>query len=337
MLLIQTSDSPEEMKAAVESAGLKLDEASTERAGDTAGEPEPEGEAVASEPETQTGDTAGEGEGEPATAPEPAANEQVPQKRKPGSQVQKEKNLLLQAELDRLKQENAQLKQKSAGDTAGEKKPPAAQAKPKPKWEDFADAEDQQAAYTEALVDWKADQREAERAAQVAQQQDVQARKAVDDNWKAAQDRAREKHDDYDATLEGAHVFNGIMSMLLMERADGGELAYLLAKNPEEALKIAHASNVPENPSPDAIRKAQLIAVEGFARLQARSEANASTAARQSAPPAQEVVPSKTAPRPPAKANGAAPASSGAIDYDAIARSNSPLRNYRAAAKRHGA
>ena len=151
------------------------------------------------------------------------------------------------SELERLQQENERLKQGS---------PIQAAEKPKPSRDDFYDHDDPDAAYMDALTDWKLEQREvvqrqseAERAAQLAAEE---AKRKIEstvnghyeraerligevgiapDAYQAADTRVREAAD---AVMSG--MGDAVVDTLIAQVGEGSEkLFYFLGKN-EAAL-----------------------------------------------------------------------------------------------------
>ncbi len=120
---------------------------------------------------------------------------------------------------------------------------PAPEAAKKPAIEDFKTADE----YLEALSDWKAsekvnealskrDREAAERAQQTAQQTREQS-------WSARMDAARKSMPDLDEVIGNADVpISGAMREAMLDSDKGPELAYHLAKNPNEAARIAGLS-----------------------------------------------------------------------------------------------
>lgn len=351
MLHIQASDSPELIQAAVEAAGYTLapEAKPAEAAGEPAGTTE---EAKVEEQEPASPETPGEAAGESsedesAAAPEAATQEQAPPangKRKPGSQVEKEKRLAAEAENQRLREQLEALKQKPSAETAGAPTPaetPKVEAEAAPKWEDFEKSDDQHRDYTAAVAAHAArkeirEQKATEQQAEAKRQNDAYADREAK-RWNDQLSAARTAHADFDQALS-EKVFSQAMLNIIQEPStlNGAELAYALAKHPEEALKIAQASEYPTGSTPDQVRSAHFVAARALARFE--DKYLASPAVEQSTPPAPavNVTPIKS-PRPPAKVGGSAPATSGAVDYEKVASSSSPIRDYEASLQRQRA
>lgn len=97
--------------------------------------------------------------------------------------------------------------------------------------------------YVEALADWKADQRVSEalakRDAERASEADVRAKTAGTQAWNERQTAARETIKDYDAVIGKSSIEvapHVIQALLDSDR--GPEVAYHLAKNPEQAARL---------------------------------------------------------------------------------------------------
>lgn len=117
----------------------------------------------------------------------------------------------------------------AATPAAGEaREQPPAEAPGKPKPEDF----DTYEAYTEALTDWKLEQRERERARQEAERQ-------VFETWLARIEAARQAHPDFDEVVDSDTPVSAAMQQAILESEQGAEIAYWLGKHPEEAARIA--------------------------------------------------------------------------------------------------
>jgi hypothetical protein len=215
--------------------------------------------------------------GEPAD-PQAPANEagenKEEQKRKPGSVRQRERAERLAEENARLRTENEQLK-----------KPPAAEPKPKPKPDDFRVKDDagnltdqyDVAAYTDALTDWKVDEKLAaaetkkkEEAAKATEQTEREAaEKAYTERMTARWAKAEESMPDFTdksrecfATLQelapdpkhtrpeevqaALRRNPGIPALLeaINEYDDQGKLEYHLGSHPEEIERIAKLAPV---------------------------------------------------------------------------------------------
>jgi hypothetical protein len=104
------------------------------------------------------------------------------------------------------------------------------------------------AAYIEALTDWKVEQAVEQAVAQtLSARTAAEQAQSVDQTWKARQAKAAEAHDDYqDVVIKGAErgdwVCTPEMAAVIKESEQGAEVAYQLAKDPAEARRIAGLS-----------------------------------------------------------------------------------------------
>lgn len=101
-----------------------------------------------------------------------------------------------------------------------------------PRPDQFQNAED----YAEALAEYKADRKIAEREAQ-------QHQSKVKSGYEDRAEEARAKYHDYDEVAHGDHVrITNEMAAVILESDIGPEVAYHLGKNPDEALRISKLS-----------------------------------------------------------------------------------------------
>jgi hypothetical protein len=194
--------------------------------------------AAESAEEADTSDQSPEGEDSEPDEDEQAAEQP---RRKGGFQRRIDKLVREKRELEaRL----AALEQRLAG---GEHKPPAGEAadgtKQTPAASDHADGKprpedfDTYEAYTEALTDWKLEQRERQRAQQ-------EAERRVFDSWMARIEAARREHPDFDEVVDSDVPVSEAMQRAILESDQGAEVAYWLGKHPEEAARIAKLSPI---------------------------------------------------------------------------------------------
>lgn len=112
----------------------------------------------------------------------------------------------------------------------------------KPQIEKFQTYEE----YTEALTDWKLDQREAKRAQADAAKVQQTAFDAKVSAYKDRETALRAKHADYDEKIDGVVIpdtpARAKFHETLLESEAGPDLAYFLASNPEEIKRIASLS-----------------------------------------------------------------------------------------------
>ena len=244
-------------------------------AGGTAADEDTESEAPAkpaaeSAEEADTSDESPEGD---ASEPDEAEEEQAP-KRKGGFQRRIDK---LVREKRELEARIAALEKRLAGGEqaageSGETRRPAAAEEGKPKPEDF----DTYEAYTEALTDWKLEQRERQRV-----QEDAQRR--VYESWMARIQAARQAHPDFDEVVDSDVPVSAAMQQAILESDNGAEIAYWLGKHPEEAERI---SKLPP-----------IAAIREIGRIEASL----------AAPPPQPKAPVTRAPKPVTPVSGGKP------------------------------
>lgn len=192
-------------------------------------------EAPARTPEAESAEEADasevslEGDEEESDSDEQPGAEQP--KRKGGFQRRIDK---LTREKRELEARIAALEAKLAGGTgktpAGEdhEPTPPGEAPGKPKPEDF----DTYEAYTEALTDWKLEQRERERARQ-------EAERRVFERWLQRIEAARQAHPDFDEVVDSDTPVSAAMQQAILESDLGAEIAYWLGKHRAEAERIS--------------------------------------------------------------------------------------------------
>lgn len=191
-------------------------------------------ETAEAKPEETAASEAGE------TATEPQAEDADAAKRR--------KRRTLEEENYRLRQKNRELREQVESRGANGDGRPAETQKPpepakRPRQEEFTDYD----AYLEAVVDWKAEQKLQERdARQMRAQSEGQIRQQQNDAAKkfaTSAEKARDKYDDFDdAVTDPDLTITPAMAAIVAEADDPGELAYHLAKNPQEARRIANMS-----------------------------------------------------------------------------------------------
>ena len=111
-----------------------------------------------------------------------------------------------------------------------------AEATPKPKLEDFDDVED----YYDALTDWKLEQHAKKSEAKTkeeAYRRDLENKAEV---YKAKAAEVAKQIPDFEQVIHDYDgPFTNVMQQALLESEMGPEVAYYLAKNPEQAEKAA--------------------------------------------------------------------------------------------------
>lgn len=186
---------------------------------------------------------------EPGTADETTEQDQDGKPKKQGG-FQKRISKLT-SDRDALIAERDQLKAQLAGSTAAkpnEPTPTPAAAAPAPNAApQFVDAEPQLedfetiAEYTKALLKWDRSKASFEVQQQEAQRRQADATKAVVDTWNQKATETKARHTDYDAALASVKdiAIPPAMQHALLESEYGPEIAYHLAKHPEELQRIA--------------------------------------------------------------------------------------------------
>lgn len=128
-------------------------------------------------------------------------------------------------------------------------KPPAAEPAPpgaaaatgKPEAKNF----DSYESYVEALTDWKIGQTKATEAKAQSEAARAAADQAAGVAWNERTEAAKATHSDFDAVMaEAAELpISKAMHVTIFESEHGPEVAYFLAKHPDEAARIAKLSD----------------------------------------------------------------------------------------------
>lgn len=182
----------------------------------------------------QDGD-AGDGEGTDDQAEDTTdAEPDPPKRRRPGKAARK---------ISRLEAENRELRERMARLEGRQDVAPAPKQtdEPEPREQDFADRDEFLVAKAEhrALKRLRAEQAESRKQETERTEQSRQA------ELQAAHARrieaARDNHDDYDKVVSAAAevTVTDTMGQAILESEQGAELVYHLAKNPDEARRIA--------------------------------------------------------------------------------------------------
>lgn len=114
----------------------------------------------------------------------------------------------------------------------------------RPKMEDFQDYE----AYLEALADWKAEEKAQRLREELKGEYEKSKAKAESDRrmeaFRAAESKFRATVTDYDEAIQDAQdtPMTQVMFDVILESEVGPNILYYLAKNPDEAERIAHLS-----------------------------------------------------------------------------------------------
>lgn len=171
---------------------------------------------------------------ESKTDDKPEGGEQKPAKKSPQERIvelahkrkeaeakaanAEKRNAELEAQLQALKAQAAPIEQK-----------------PRPQRASYASEDD----YTDALTDWKADQRIAERERQQAEARQNAEQQEVAQQWDKRQQQAIAAIPDYaDVIGKSEVIVPPYVHQALLESEKGPEIAYFLALHPEEAKRL---------------------------------------------------------------------------------------------------
>lgn len=116
-----------------------------------------------------------------------------------------------------------------------EKAEPSSTDDPKPRSEEFEFFDD----FTEAMTDWKLRQKEKAEFERKSKEEAEAAKRKAAENWKTRVDAARERYEDYDEVLETAEDLDVPVDLETALLEAGPEIIYHLAKNRDEAKRIA--------------------------------------------------------------------------------------------------
>lgn len=233
LTLVSTTDAPEAVSAALgiehvadnsvaESEETQAESAAASEAGEETQEHE--------QPEETDGS---EGDKKPEEKPA----------KKGGFQKRIDKLTRELAETRRQLEANASAKPAAAEAKPAEQAPAQAAddfAKPKPKLEDFPSLED----YTEAVSDWKLDQREHSKAQAAAKERAEKEAKELTESWQTRKADAQARHEDFDEVLEAVSDVKipPALQRAILESEHGPEIAYTLAQDRKELARIAALS-----------------------------------------------------------------------------------------------
>jgi hypothetical protein len=131
---------------------------------------------------------------------------------------------------------------------------------PKPEIKDFETYE----AFTEALTDWKADERDWKREQAKAADRAKEAAASTAERVAKTIEAAKEKFTDFAEVFHDKLPVTPVMADALMESEASADIAYYLGKNPEEAARIAGLSPVAQ--------------IREIGKIEARLEAQAKAA-----------------------------------------------------------
>ncbi|HZT29714.1 MAG TPA: hypothetical protein VFA33_07525 [Bryobacteraceae bacterium] len=240
--LVSTTDSPEEVQAALAEYGYQTDTVETIVSGSAGKAPE-SGETEKPAPEAAPSDDSAATD---KTAPEsdPEKSEQVRDENgrfvSPNVQKRIDKAIAKQREAERKAAElEAELAKLRGTDPAAQAEttepaaPESAATPAKPKVEDFETYEE----FTEALAEWKAEQKITAKLAEIEQNKQTQARQEA---WGRQLDDARTRYQDYDQVVGNDDIqITEYMQAVILESEVGADVCYYLGQHPEEAERIA--------------------------------------------------------------------------------------------------
>lgn len=142
------------------------------------------------------------------------------------------RNKAIETEAARLRAENDELKRRPAGSPPQQEAAAPKPALSGPKLADYATAEE----WADARADW---QRTQERQREESSENEQEARTT----WEAHNGRiseARAKYEDFDEVAEGATIpIPQQAALAIIEQSNSGDIAYYLAKHPDEAKALA--------------------------------------------------------------------------------------------------
>lgn len=162
-----------------------------------------------------------------------AGEDKEDDKPKPDKKVQKRIDGLIKEVSDLKSRLEAQPQPKDAKDQKDDDK-----AQPQETAEPTPDDYDTQAEYMKALSKWAAKEARKEQKAEDAKQAAITAQNQTVDNWKKQVEVAKAKYPNWDDVMDDTVIGNAAARMLV-ETADGAELAYYIATHKEEAKQFA--------------------------------------------------------------------------------------------------
>ncbi len=273
-------------------------------AGEVAGEEEEEVEAAAPAEVPATPAPAGERKNVPGSV-----------KNKLKLQAKEQEILDLKARLEALEKRPAP--SAAAPAPAAEVKPPEPEPelRAKPVWADFESADDQLAAYTEAVGEWVVDNREFQKDKERREKERTEApvreaaertaaeNKQVLDSWVERTTPVKEKYPDFDRKISEIPP-TPVMASVVMREDDGPELAYWLADNPDELLALNAATKTDAGSTPAQVQVAMGKMHQALGRIRYIMSQDGQPAGEPSreAPPTPPVQAPPVPQKPPAAA-----------------------------------
>lgn len=273
---ISLSPPPEEAEAAANEEGEENSE------GEAAKEEEKGEEGADAEHEGSEGEEGGEGDDEPLS-----------EERKPAKGAEARI-----AELTRLRRQAERERDAAIAQLQGARDPAKA-ATPKPTPDDYEDYGE----YVEALTDWKADERETQRADTAATTAATDAANARNTEWGAKVAAITESLPDYAEVAGKSEIeIRDFVVDAIMDADRGPELVYHLAQNPDVAARLNDMS-----PARAAIELGKIEATLGEPAAPAEA-----------APPAKKTTtaPAPITPVKPGATTSKDPAKMGQAEYN---------------------
>lgn len=155
-------------------------------------------------------------------------------------------------------------------------KPEAPQVKTRPHFEEFADSDNPQLAYEDAVAEWNYEKRRAKekseeesRSRQEAEKATKAERDAATDafskRWNTSIEEAKTVYKDFDKIIAIDHfdkegkplpIVSGPMSHVAQNRKAGAKILYWLGTHPEQANEICRKTNVAKTAAPWEIEEA---------------------------------------------------------------------------------
>jgi hypothetical protein len=279
--LSSSTDSPEQVSAALEAAGMPIESVETvtnEPEPPAPATPEPKAPNAEEKPADDTGAPAPGVKTEPeASAPKDSGkkgDESGVQKRIDELTAEKYELRGRLAQLEKLVKEKeaaAQPKPEEKVEEPKVEKPKPVEAKPKPKQSDFAESEDPLGDYLDALSDFKAEQNKAVLKAEIDQlkQQlaDKDANNAVEvekqaraQDWNGRLEEAAKRYPDWETVAKAASdpeqcPVSAASVDAVVEHEKGPDIMYYLATHPDEAKALFEATNY----DPKKVTPAQIL------------------------------------------------------------------------------
>ena len=149
-------------------------------------------------------------------------------------------------ELEALKQRLLAVEQGGKPQPKAEEQPKAeakTEATPKPTVDQFQTYEE----FTEALADWKLDQKlqkiEAQKQEQAQKDAQAAANKTAVEKWNEQIEDAKERYDDFEDVVGRSSLIPNEVAVAITRMRNGADVAYFLGKHPETCKKLMKMGN----------------------------------------------------------------------------------------------